>query len=181
MGAYALRDTVQHLQVGYIAIIPDAVERVNAGESTLYYTWTPLWQSGVLRPGEEVVWLAVPFARCQTRRTGSANTVVEGIGNIGFDVNTQHVVANSEVRINVVEVMLAFGASERPFLWKAQLPLAMASIMAGINQTLMMSLLMVVVASMIAFGGFAQMVLRGSAGWTWESRQSAAMELSYCR
>jgi hypothetical protein len=46
-------------------------------------------------------------------------------------------------------------------LVKVQLPLAMPSIMAGINQALMLSLSMVVIASMIAVGGLGQMVLRG--------------------
>ena len=46
-------------------------------------------------------------------------------------------------------------------LVKVQLPLAMPSIMAGINQSLMLSLSMVVIASMIAVGGLGQMVLRG--------------------
>ena len=66
-----------------------------------------------------------------------------------------------QVPIDVVEAMLAFGASDRQLLWKAQLPLAMPSIMAGVNQTLMMALSMVVIASMIAVGGLGQMVLRG--------------------
>jgi glycine betaine/proline transport system permease protein len=61
----------------------------------------------------------------------------------------------------VVEAMLAFGATPRQLLFKAQLPLAMPTIMAGVNQTLMMALSMVVVASMIAVGGLGQMVLRG--------------------
>ena len=38
-------------------------------------------------------------------------------------------------------------------LWKVQIPVAMPTIMAGINQTLMLSLSMVVIASMIAVGG----------------------------
>jgi glycine betaine/proline transport system permease protein len=44
---------------------------------------------------------------------------------------------------------------------KVQLPLALPTIMAGLNQTLMMALSMVVIASMIAVGGLGQMVLRG--------------------
>jgi glycine betaine/proline transport system permease protein len=44
---------------------------------------------------------------------------------------------------------------------ETQIPLAMPTIMAGVNQTLMMSLSMVVIASMIAVGGLGQMVLRG--------------------
>ncbi len=55
----------------------------------------------------------------------------------------------------------AFGATERQLLWKVQVPLAMPTIMAGVNQTLMMSLSMVVIASMISVGGLGQMVLRG--------------------
>lgn len=62
---------------------------------------------------------------------------------------------------DVVEAMLAFGATPWQLLRKAQLPLALPTIMAGVNQTLMMSLSMVVIASMIAVGGLGQMVLRG--------------------
>ncbi|RWN50302.1 ABC transporter permease subunit [Mesorhizobium sp.] len=66
-----------------------------------------------------------------------------------------------QVSEEVVEAMRAFGASNSQLLFKAQLPLALPSIVAGVNQTLMMSLSMVVVASMIAVGGLGQMVLRG--------------------
>jgi glycine betaine/proline transport system permease protein len=66
-----------------------------------------------------------------------------------------------QVPLDVIEAMRAFGATESQLLWKAQIPLALPSIMAGVNQTLMMSLSMVVIASMIAVGGLGQMVLRG--------------------
>ena len=66
-----------------------------------------------------------------------------------------------QVPADVVEATLAFGARPAQLLLKVQLPLAMPTIMAGVNQTLMMSLSMVVVASMIAVGGLGQMVLRG--------------------
>lgn len=95
LDAYGLRDTVEHRQGGYFAIIPDAVERIRGGQSTLYYTWTPLWLSGVLRPGHEVTWLTVPFTSLPDGRTDSDSTTVEGIGNLGFAVNTQHVIANT--------------------------------------------------------------------------------------
>lgn len=61
----------------------------------------------------------------------------------------------------VIEAATAFGASETQLLFKVQLPLAARTIMAGLNQTLMMSLAMVVIGSMIAVGGLGQMVLRG--------------------
>jgi glycine betaine/proline transport system permease protein len=66
-----------------------------------------------------------------------------------------------QVPEEVTEAMRAFGATDRQLLWKAQLPLALPTIMAGVNQTLMMSLSMVVIGSMIAVGGLGQMVLRG--------------------
>ncbi|PHO16768.1 glycine/betaine ABC transporter permease, partial [Malaciobacter molluscorum LMG 25693] len=55
----------------------------------------------------------------------------------------------------------SFGASSTQMLFKVQVPVAMPTIMAGVNQTLMLSLSMVVIASMISVGGLGQMVLRG--------------------
>ena len=60
-----------------------------------------------------------------------------------------------------VEAGLAFGCTDRQLLLKVQLPLAMPSIMAGINQTLMLALSMVVIASMIGAGGLGNTVLTG--------------------
>ncbi|MGO1297006.1 MAG: glycine betaine/L-proline ABC transporter permease ProW [Vibrio sp.] len=62
---------------------------------------------------------------------------------------------------DLIEAGHAFGASPKQMLYRIQLPLAMPTIMAGVNQTLMLSLSMVVIASMIAVGGLGQMVLRG--------------------
>ncbi|MFM2481498.1 glycine betaine/L-proline ABC transporter permease ProW [Celerinatantimonas sp. YJH-8] len=66
-----------------------------------------------------------------------------------------------QVPEELIEAGNSFGASPRQLLYKVQLPLAMPTIMAGVNQTLMLSLSMVVIASMIAVGGLGQMVLRG--------------------
>ena len=66
-----------------------------------------------------------------------------------------------QVRPDLIEAGRAYGASPVQMLLKVQLPLAMPSVMAGINQSLMLSLSMVVIASMIAVGGLGQMVLRG--------------------
>lgn len=66
-----------------------------------------------------------------------------------------------QVRPDLIEAARAYGASPLQMLIRLQLPLAMPSIMAGINQSLMLSLSMVVIASMIAVGGLGQMVLRG--------------------
>ncbi|MBK5940084.1 glycine betaine/L-proline ABC transporter permease ProW [Halochromatium roseum] len=66
-----------------------------------------------------------------------------------------------QVPADLVEAARSFGASKKQLLFKVQLPLAMPTIMAGVNQTLMLALSMVVIASMIAVGGLGQMVLRG--------------------
>ncbi|MFT5721462.1 MAG: glycine betaine/proline transport system permease protein, partial [Motiliproteus sp.] len=66
-----------------------------------------------------------------------------------------------QVPENLIEAGHSFGASPSQLLFKVQLPLAMPTIMAGVNQTLMLALSMVVIASMIAVGGLGLMVMRG--------------------
>jgi glycine betaine/proline transport system permease protein len=60
-----------------------------------------------------------------------------------------------------VEAAIAFGASARQKLWHVEFPLALPSIMAGINQATMLALSMVVVASMIGARGLGEEVLLG--------------------
>lgn len=62
---------------------------------------------------------------------------------------------------NVLEASTAFGADRRQRLFGVQIPLAMPTILAGINQTTMMALAMVVIASMIGAGGLGYQVLQG--------------------
>ena len=66
-----------------------------------------------------------------------------------------------QVPQEVTEAGIAFGATPLQLLLKIQLPIASRTIMAGVNQTLMLSLSMVVIASMISVGGLGLMVLRG--------------------
>ncbi|KGE00672.1 proline/glycine betaine ABC transporter permease [Rhizobium sp. YS-1r] len=60
----------------------------------------------------------------------------------------------------VLEAADAFGSSPGQKLWNVQMPLALPTIMAGINQTIMMSLAMVVVASMVGVGGLGRNTLQ---------------------
>ncbi|MGF1455041.1 MAG: ABC transporter permease [Alphaproteobacteria bacterium] len=62
---------------------------------------------------------------------------------------------------DVAEAADAFGAGPVQKLWRVELPLALPSIMAGINQTTMMALSMVVLASMIGARGLGEEILRG--------------------
>ena len=60
----------------------------------------------------------------------------------------------------VLEAADAFGASPWQRLVGVQVPLAMPTIMAGVNQTIMMALVMVVIAAMIGVRGLGQPVLQ---------------------
>lgn len=66
-----------------------------------------------------------------------------------------------QVREDVVEAAHAFGATESQILWKVQFPLALPTIMAGLNQTMMLSLSMVVIAALIGAGGLGEPVFEG--------------------
>ena len=68
-----------------------------------------------------------------------------------------------EVDKEVLEAADAFGANRTQKLFRVQLPLALPTIFAGINQTIMMALAMVVIASMIGVKGLGQPVLKAIA------------------
>lgn len=62
---------------------------------------------------------------------------------------------------DVLEAADAYGMNSNQRLAKVELPLALPNIMAGINQTIMMSLAMVVIASLVSAPGLGVLVLRG--------------------
>ncbi len=64
-----------------------------------------------------------------------------------------------EVDKEIVEAARSFGATPRQILFKVQLPLALPTIMAGVNQTIMMALGIVVIAAMIGAAGLGGVVL----------------------
>ena len=65
------------------------------------------------------------------------------------------------VDATLVEAARSFGASRMKILTSVQIPLALPSIMQGVNQTMMMALAMVVIASMIGARGIGETVLIG--------------------
>ncbi len=92
---YGLRDTVEHNQGTYFALIADTISRYKAGDSILYYTWTPLWVSGTLVPGKDVEWLSVPYTSLPGERSEVDTTMPDG-RNTGFAVNLIRIIANKK-------------------------------------------------------------------------------------
>src|SRR5690606_381658 len=65
------------------------------------------------------------------------------------------------VRTDLIEAAEAFGSTKWQMLWEVQFPLALRTIMAGLNQTLMLALSMVVIAALIGAGGLGLTVYTG--------------------
>ncbi|RPF82994.1 MAG: ABC transporter permease subunit [Synechococcus sp. TMED20] len=67
----------------------------------------------------------------------------------------------NQVSDDLVEAGRSFGCNDLQLLWMVQLPSAFPTVMSGVNQTIMLSLSMVVITSMIGGGGLGDVVLRG--------------------
>ena len=66
----------------------------------------------------------------------------------------------SKVPTELIEAGLAFGCTKSKLLYKVELPAAMANIMAGITQCIMLSLSMVVIAALVGADGLGKPVIR---------------------
>src|SRR3546814_18002772 len=60
LDAYGLRDSINSIKAGYSASMADALARYKEGKPILFYTWTPNWTVGLLKPGGDVVWIGTP-------------------------------------------------------------------------------------------------------------------------
>lgn len=102
--AYGLNDTVTPIQAAYSASMADAVARYQAGEPILFYTWTPNWTVGELKPGEDVVWLQVQSAALPDDQKDMEDYIsVAGVTGcaddpcvMGWPANDIEVVANDQ-------------------------------------------------------------------------------------
>lgn len=66
-----------------------------------------------------------------------------------------------QVPEEVIEAAKSFGSTKNQMLYKVQLPIALPTILAGVNQTIMLSLSMVVISAMIGAGGLGREVYNG--------------------
>ncbi len=100
--AYGLGDTVHQIQASYSASMADAISRYEQGQPILFYTWTPNWTVGLLKPDEDVVWLQVHDVKLPDDQQDMAEftTVADVTGcaanpcNMGWPANDIRVVAN---------------------------------------------------------------------------------------
>ncbi|NEP82003.1 MAG: glycine betaine/L-proline ABC transporter substrate-binding protein ProX [Okeania sp. SIO3B3] len=95
--AYGLEDTVEHNRGQYTILLADAVTRHQKGEPIFYYAYNPHWISAVLKPGEDVVWLEVPFTSLPESmgNLSEKDTSVDG-KNLGLPKGDQGIVANKK-------------------------------------------------------------------------------------
>lgn len=77
-----LKDTVQHEQGAYAALLADVFARHSQGESVLFYAYSPHWLLTKLKPGEDVIWLDVPPPESSDD------------AELGFSITKQRIVAN---------------------------------------------------------------------------------------
>jgi glycine betaine/proline transport system substrate-binding protein len=94
LDAYGLRDTVEHIQGDFTAIHVDAVTRAKAGQSVLYYTYTPLWLGQILVAGKDVEWLSVTETKLPPEQM-TDNTLAPDGRNLGWAMNDIRITASN--------------------------------------------------------------------------------------
>jgi glycine betaine/proline transport system substrate-binding protein len=102
MEAYNLKPHVDTLKASYSASMADALGRYKNGKSIFFYTWTPNWTVGLLKPGKDVVWITVNETKHPDKSITEEQTTVEGLDgcvkdpcNLGWVANDIRPVANT--------------------------------------------------------------------------------------
>ena len=95
--AYGLKNTVEIDQGNYSALMTDVMTRYKQGKPVLYFTWVPSWTNAALKPGQDTIWLNVPFTSLPAKmgKFTEKDTTLNGI-NYGFAVDQMRVLANKK-------------------------------------------------------------------------------------
>jgi glycine betaine/proline transport system substrate-binding protein len=93
LDTFKLRDTIDHNQGAYSAMISDTMARYKTGKPILFWTWTPYWVSGKLVPGKDITFLQVT----KSAHPKGIDTKLSNGANYGFAINSQKIVANASV------------------------------------------------------------------------------------
>ncbi len=108
LDAYDMRDTVEHNQGEYSALIANTLANYKTGKSILYYTWTPYWVSGKLVPGKDVVFLQVTHSA----NPNTASTKLANGADYGFNINHQKIATNASVKTKHKDIAKLFDIVE---------------------------------------------------------------------
>lgn len=114
LDAFEMRDHITPIKAGYAASMADAVSRFKEGKPILFYTWTPNWTVGILKPGRDVVWIETPNADEKTTVAGVEGCVDDPC-EMGWQANDIQPVANKK--------FLEENPAVKTLLEKAQIPL----------------------------------------------------------
>lgn len=105
LDAFALRETVTHVQSDYNVLMEETLSRYKSGEPILFYTWTPNWTGSELKIGDDIIWLSVPFTSVPDDPLASTEFeslpgCQESPCNLGFPFSDIRVVANVDFLAN---------------------------------------------------------------------------------
>jgi len=94
---YGLENSVEQIQGDYSALLADALVRYRQGKPILFFAWKPHWFASVLREGEDVEWLNVPF----TSLVGTMENFTEketslNGKNLGLPIDKVRILANKK-------------------------------------------------------------------------------------
>ena len=117
-----------------------------------------------------IVWMTEALGYSVSAVVIAALLILFGLGMVPGLLATVIFVVPAPIRLThlgvsstpnaLIEAATAFGATPRQKLWKVELPWALPQIMAGLNQTIMLSLSMVVIAAMVGANGLGIPVVR---------------------
>ena len=96
MDVYELRDHVNHLQGEYAVMLADVISRAENGLPTAYYAWRPHWVHHVLKLGELVERLEVPFTSVVNRPDVTEEDTTFDGKNIGHLPWSRNILANRQ-------------------------------------------------------------------------------------